>query len=419
MDSTKKIGVFACILGNTLEWFDYALYGTLAAVMAHNFFPMQDGFGAQLSMFGVFAVGFLARPLGGVLFGHIGDKMGRKKALLISILLMTLPTTIIGLTPSYEKIGVIAPIILTTMRVMQGIAIGGEFTGSMVYLSELAPNNKRGFFSSWSDFSSPLGVLIGVFVTAILSSTMSSDSFSEWGWRLPMVLGFVLGLISFYFRTKIIETTPPKSTKASNKKIPLSEVFKNHKKTTLSVLFISAFSGVCFYLLLTFLPNFMVVNGIADSTTAFKITSFANLCMLMAIPISGRLSDTFGRKKILSCGILLAGLLAFPLFYSLSSEKILLHAITQGLFGTAIGIYFGGRAAFFSESFPTAIRYSAVSLAFGLSHSVFAGWTPSLAWWVSIKHGIGTTPWIIIIISFLAIVSLTAIKDRTGKDLLN
>ncbi|MDR3155548.1 MAG: MFS transporter [Holosporaceae bacterium] len=427
--------VLACAIGNTLEWFDYTLYGLFATTLSRLFFP-ADSNSSLLLTYLVFAFGFFSRPLGGIVLGYIGDVFGRRLALIISILTMSIPTFLTGLLPTYESIGVLAPISLAVIRLFQGIAIGGDFSGSMVYLVERAPPKKRGFFGSWSDFGSPLGVLLGLFVSSLLTTFMDPANFELYGWRIPFLLGVVIAAFGVYLRYEMEETEsffcqcvvencenrmPIKSsdrTRAKNSNSIIVTI-KKHAKTIGYAVSINAYGGVVFYMLLTYLHNYFKVAEIATQQQAFLFTTLVNLCMTIFIPLGGMLSDKFGRKIVMMSSIGATMLCIFPMFTTLNSYNLCLHMLFEIAIGGCLGIFFGGRAAFYAEAFPTHIRCTAIALSFGISHSVFAGTTPLVA--EIIMKNTGSCYYLgafMFAFAMFALYSMHQLEDRTAQKLL-
>lgn len=414
--------IFACTVGGTLEWFDYTLYGTFATTLSKLFFPMDDSSLSRMWIYLVFAIGFFSRPIGGLIFGHIGDKLGRRSTLIASIITMSVPTFLIGLLPTFQQIGVWAPVSLICVRLFQGIAIGGEFTGSMVYLVERAPSNRRGFYGSWSDFGSPLGVLLGLLVSYVLMSAFPTEDFEAYGWRIPFLLSVVVAIFGAYLRYGIDETQNFQGIKKAQKKrdaIPIVETVKAHKKTVLCAIGIAAYGGVTFYTLLTYLHNYLKISDIMTAKEASAFTTLANIFMTLAIPCGGILSDKFGRKKVMMSSIIVAMIGIFPMFITLSPSLKYLHLFSEILSGTCLGIFFGGRAAFFSETFPTHIRCTAVSLAFGISHPVFAGTTPLVSEFLMKTTGnYYSLAIMMMIFACCALLAVSQLQDRTAQKLL-
>src|SRR5579863_7567559 len=224
--STLRKVIVSCMIGNALEWYDFALYGYFATILSNQFFPSQDPIASLMATFGVFAAGFIMRPLGGILFGHIGDKKGRKEALLCSIYLMTIPTALIGLLPTYDQVGWLAPALLTLIRLLQGLSMGGEFTGSMIFIVEHTNSQKRGFSGSWAPFSLLLGVLIGSAVATLISMALSPEDLHSWGWRIPFILSIFGGVVGSYMRRTLTDPEKFEQMKENHhlSSVPIMEV---------------------------------------------------------------------------------------------------------------------------------------------------------------------------------------------------
>jgi MHS family proline/betaine transporter-like MFS transporter len=412
----KKLAT-TCAIGSALEWFDYTLYGTFATTLAKLFFPPDEP--SLTWTYLIFAFGFFSRPLGGIIFGHIGDKVSRKTALIISILTMAIPTFITGLLPTFETIGIWAPILLTVIRLFQGIAIGGEFTGAMVYLVENAPSSKRGIFGCWSDFGSPCGVLIGLLTSGALTSYLSPEDFESFGWRIPFLFGVVIALFGAYLRYGIKDMGNAAVKPSKKNIIPLVETFKRHKKPITYVVFINAFGGCLFYILNTYLHNYFKISGMLTTRQALWLTSLVSAFTTIAIPFGGVLSDKFGRKKVMIASACISLACIYPAFAALNIERLHIHMFFEIVFGICNGLFWGGRAAFYAETFPYSLRYTAVALAFGISHSLFAGTTPFvLEVLVSESGTCYSIGGYIAILAILAVWSLHKLKDRTAKKLL-
>jgi MHS family proline/betaine transporter-like MFS transporter len=410
--------VIACAVGSVLEWFDYTLYGIFATTFAKLFFP-PDGGEASSMMWSylIFAFGFFSRPLGGIIFGYIGDRVSGRTALMTSILLMAIPTFVTGLLPTYESAGMLAPVLLAVVRLLQGIAIGGEFTGSMVYLVENAPAKKRGIFSCWSDFGSPCGVLLGLVVSGALTSYLSQDEFESFGWRGPFLFGIVIAFCGAYLRYGIEDTEKGRSKNAN--KMPLAEIVAKYKKTIAHVVLINAFGGCLFYTLNTYMHNHFKISGILSAGQAIWFTSAVSIMTTLSIPIGGLMSDKFGRKKIMVASII--GFLAcvYPLFLTLEMEAVAAHLLFECAVGFCNGLFWGGRAAFYSETFPRRLRYTAVALAFGISHSLFAGTTPFISEFLVRQTGSCYSIAVFMtLLSVLALCSIRKLEDRTAQELL-
>lgn len=409
--------IAACAIGSTLEWFDYTLYGTFATTLSKLFFPFEDQSISRMWVYLIFALGFFSRPIGGLLLGHVGDKLGRKLTLIISIMIMSVPTFLVGVLPTFEQIGIWAPILLASIRFLQGIAIGGEFTGAMVYLVEQSPSKQRGFFGSWSDFGSPLGVLLGLLVSTVLMYSLTLEQFESFGWRIPFLMSVVVAVFGVYLRFGIDES---KSFKKQDKtELPIVTTLKNHKKTVLYAMSIAAYGGVIFYMLLTFLHNYLKVSGIVSAQQASLYTMVVNIFMTLAIPLGGYLSDKYTRKKVMIISIAISIVDIILVFMFLDMKMLFAHFMAQIILGTCLGVFFGSRAAFYAETFPAHVRCTALALAFGISHSIFAGTTPLYSEvLIKITESIYSLAFMMILFAGFAILSLCKLEDRTGKDLL-
>jgi MHS family proline/betaine transporter-like MFS transporter len=331
--------------------------------------------------------------------------------------MIAIPTFVTGLLPTYESIGLLAPILLSIVLLLQGIAIGGEFTGAMVYLVENAPAERRGFLSCWSDFGSPCGVLLGLLVSGVLTSCFSPDDFESFGWRIPFLFGIVIAFCGAYLRNGV-DNTKEESPKSSAP-FPVIEVIKKYKKTIAHVVFINAFGGCLFYVLNTYIHNYFKISGMLTTNQAIWFTSIVSILTTLSIPIGGFLSDRFGRKRIMVAPVIGFMLCVYPMFLTLEAGMVGLHLVCEGMVGICNGLFWGGRAAFYAETFPRNLRCTAVALAFGISHSIFAGTIPFLSEFLVRETGscysIGM---FMTLLAILALYSLGKLEDRTAQPLL-
>lgn len=426
----NKKNLIASSLGNMLEWFSYALYGGFALNIGAHFFDKGDVHLQNILAYLIFSVGFLSRPFGAAIFGHIGDKIGRANSLFFSIAMMAIPTFCIAIVPSFSEIGIASPILLVIIRCLQGIAIGGEYTGAMVYLVEQSDPSKRGFLGSFADFGCLMGTLLGgSCITYILTSSMERSSFEIYGWKIPFFFSILILYVGYYINKlekannkqenasqKINQASDEKNQKENSEEnvLPIKELFTKYWRTSLYVAASSAFSGVNFYTLLVFIPNYISSNANGDSTP-FLYTAITNLIMLPTVLLCGVLSDKFTRKRMIFIGIVGIIFLAYPLMSTLNSPKI--SFVVQILYGIFLACYFGGRSAFFSEAFPKKIRCTAVSVSLSISHAIFAGTAPLLATYLS-KMDIRYFVLHILFVSCFALYGFSKIKDRTGEPLM-
>jgi MHS family proline/betaine transporter-like MFS transporter len=379
MSQMKKV-VTSTMLGNGLEWYDYALYGTFTALISKHFFPKDDENVALIATFGIFAIGFLMRPLGAMLFGYIGDKYGRKNALSLSILLMAIPTACIGLLPTYNMIGIWAPILLTLIRLVQGVAIGGEFSGSIVYLVEHAKATNKNRVGSLSVLSMLMGLFLGTMISAVLAKVMSAEEFDTYGWRIPFILGFFIGIIGLYIRTKLQESpifiTAQESGHISES--PIKETLRRNYKEVLLGIGLYMAVTIPFYIQTVFMPSFMMkfMNfSSADSLEIYLIV----LCIMMIIaPISSTLCDTHDRERLMKIVGLSYIVFALPYIYLIDYKTFTFALISQIVFAIIVAFYISPIPTLVTEVFPARTRYTGMALASNLAAAVFGGTTPML-----------------------------------------
>jgi len=365
-------------VGNALEWYDFAVYGYFAPIFANQFFPSQNHLTSLVAAFGVFAVGFLTRPLGGILIGHVGDIYGRRPALILSITLMAVPTTLIAFLPTFASIGIMAPILLTLLRALQGLAASGEYGVSTVFLFERARPGRRAFDTAWTMIGSWAGILLGS-ATGLLMSTLLSDAeLYAWGWRVPFLGGTVLGLAGWYVRRHIKADPQQRAAKLEPGRLPFVEACRRYWADMLRVTAMTAWWAASYWLLLVYMTTYLVEFEHVDRPLAFEINT-ANMAVLMVVaPFGALLSDTIGRKRVLlaACG---AGLvLALPLFWLMRHPDPILIWLGQFLYVLLLGTYMGGQPAAMVELFPRNVRVTAVSIAYNLGIGLFGGLAPVL-----------------------------------------
>lgn len=375
--------IAAGMIGNLLEWYDFAIYGYFAAQIGRHFFPHEQPVAQLLSTFGIFAVGYLARPLGGVVMGHIGDCFGRRAALTISVAAMAVSTFLIGLLPGYETIGVLAPIGLTLLRVVQGLSVGGEYTGSMIFLAEHAPNGRRGLMGALGASGATMGILLGSAVGAAFAASTSTATLDAWGWRIPFLLGLLVGLAGYALRRHVLETTVmPKRTR-----LPIVETLHDHWRIVAGFAGLSVYSAVTFYVGFVYLVSWLqTADGIAPSR-ALEINSFSMVILVPVVIAAGWISDRIGRKPVMllasACGLIGA----LPIFWLLNHPSALLAQAGQLGLVLVLGVYYGGLPALLVEAAPPGVRCTAVSLGYNLCYGVFGGLSPLVATWLVARSG--------------------------------
>lgn len=373
----KKV-VLSGMIGNALEWYDYALYSQFVPMIARHFFP--DSELAELNSMVVFAAGFFMRPVGAVVFGYLGDIHGRRIALTIGILAMAMPTATIGLLPSYASIGITATILLCVVRLIQGFALGGEFSGCISYIIEHAPAKNRGLAGSAAFMSMALGMLLGTFTGVSMSLLMEEEALFSWGWRIPFVIGLFVGLIGLYIRFSLPESPAFADAKSKGElsKSPISETVRYYLPELLlaTTLYINVM--VPYYVCTIYVETFMQSLGYGRGESGL-VSAIVLLTMIFVFPISGRLSDKWGRKKVLTLGSIAIIVCSYPSIYILGYLDITYAVLAQIIFAASIAFYMGPMPATAVELFPTKIRFSGLGLSHNTSSAIFGGTAPVMA----------------------------------------
>lgn len=370
--------MLSAMLGNGLEWFDFALYAYLAKTISVQFFPAGNPELNLLAAFGIFAVGFVARPLGGVLFGYIGDRFGRRISLAAAILMMAIPTGCIGLLPTYAQIGVWAPILLTLIRLLQGLSLGGEFSGSITFLVEHAPAHKRGLIGSTTISSLLIGFMLGSFVVLMIKSGLTPEQFESWGWRVPFIAGVFIGLTGYYIRHRCDESPVYEAAKEKGELLhaPAKEACKNFKLMMVRTAAIYVMVTMPFYLLSTY---FVTYTQAVLGRTMEEALTINVVCMLMVLiltPLSAKLSDKIGRRRLLLGVLGMFAVLSFPTFYLMQQGSFALIFVGQMLMALCVGMYTAPLPALLVEAFPTHVRYTGMAISYNISACVFGGTVP-------------------------------------------
>jgi MHS family proline/betaine transporter-like MFS transporter len=373
---TRKV-MAAGTIGNVLEWYDFAIYGYFASAIGRHFFPREDPVAQLLAAFGVFAVGYLMRPIGGALIGHIGDRFGRRTSLTLSVAAMAIPTFLIGLLPGYETLGRLAPIALLLLRMIQGLSVGGEYTSSMVFLVERAPVERRGLIGAFACCGASAGILLGSAVGATFAAMMPNETLEAWGWRIPFLLGLVVGVVGFFLRRHVVEAAVERAEAS-----PIVETLRYHWRLVARLAALSAFNAVGFYVMFVYVASWLQTADGISPAHALEINSISMAILLPVLLASGWLSDRLGRKPILMLSTVLAIVVALPLFWVMYHPFPGLIMLGQIGFVLVIGLFIGTQASTMVESAPQRIRCTAVAVGYNMCLGVIGGLTPLVATWL-------------------------------------
>jgi MFS transporter, MHS family, shikimate and dehydroshikimate transport protein len=406
----------ASLIGTAIEWYDFFLYGTAAALIFNKlFFPTFDPMMGTLLAFATYALGFVARPLGGLVFGHYGDKIGRKTMLYLTLLIMGIATVLIGLLPTYETLGIWAAVLLVTCRLVQGFGLGGEWGGAVLMAVEHAPENRRGFYGSWPQLGAPLGLVLGTLVFSIFSLTMSEAQFDAWGWRLPFLFSIVLVVVGLWIRFTIAESPEFQKVKDAKQEVkrPIIDAIRTHPKNILLAMGARFAENGFFYIYATFTLAYATQALGINRQDILNGVLIAAAIEVFTIPAFGALSDRFGRRPVYIFGAVFSALMSFPLFMLLGT-KVPQMAWIAIVLGLAVGhaAMYGPQASFLSELFGTKVRYSGVSLGYNLA-SIFAGaLSPLIATWLMTAYKPETWPISVYMIG-LALITVVSVYFAT------
>jgi MHS family proline/betaine transporter-like MFS transporter len=414
--STRSIA--AALLGNTLEWFDFAVYGYVASIIARKFFPPGDEVAALLATFAVFGVGFVVRPLGAIVIGRLGDTRGRKFALLTTILLMAGGTGLIGITPTYDTIGIGAPLLLLIARMMQGFSVGGEFATSIAFIVEWAPPERRGLYGSLQQCSTVGGFLLGSGTAALLNSVMETSVLENWGWRIPFLVGALIGIVGLYMRRGIEET--PAFARAVAAPQPVtgeaeaSPIVLAGRTFAFSVLW-----TVLYFIFLFYMPTFTQVHAGLGRTEALWANSAGLLLCMAAIPLAGLLSDKVGRRPLLIVCAIFFLVLPYPLFSLIKAQGSMFHILwIQLAVGLAIALYAGPAPATMAEIFRTKGRSTYMSVGYALSATIFGGFAPFIATWLIATTGSPLSPaFYVMAAAAISLVAVLTMRETAHRPL--
>ncbi|MBD8042727.1 MHS family MFS transporter [Arthrobacter sp. Sa2BUA2] len=421
---TQRRVAFATIVGTTIEWYDFFIYATAAGlVFAQVFFaPAGESIGLLLAFASV-GISFLFRPLGAFLAGHFGDKIGRRPMLVLTLILMGISTTLIGVLPTYETAGLLAPVVLLLLRILQGISAGGEWGGAVLMAVEHAPPSRRGRAGSFPQLGVPLGMLLASGVTALMTGWISpGDAFIEWGWRVPFLLSIVLIAVGYLVR-RAVEESPIFTEIAEKKqqtKVPVAELFRKHWLLVILAALVFAGNNAAGYMATGgFIPSYATGEKVGlDRTDVLLAITFAAAMWFIFTLLSGFVADTIGRKRTYLIGFGVQALMVFPLFWLIDTGSLPMLYLALGLFAIGLGMSYGPQAAWYSEIFPASVRFSGVSISYALGAILGGAFAPTIA--QALINSTGTSASVSLYLLGMTVVSIAAVlvlRDRPGIDL--
>jgi MHS family proline/betaine transporter-like MFS transporter len=419
-DKRARAAVVYGSAGTVVEWFDYGLYLYLVPVMSPLFFPSDDAIVSAIASLGVFAAGSIMRIVGGAFFGSIGDRVGRKKALVLSILMMTAPMALTAFLPVYAVIGIAAPLLFTAMRLLQGFSAGGEYSGTVVQLVEQAPPGKRGFVASTAVFTSGLGVILASALVASLTTWSSADFMSDWGWRICYLAGGALGLFALVMRRRMPETEAflDEEREGDVPKQPLRYALTHLPKQVIIAALLAGYGGILYYVVLGFVPTILDSFSEIQSDTALWVTTGMTVVYAIATPAFGALSDRYGRKLTLTAAAIGFTVLSIPMLWLMTNEGLALVILGGLVLLVLLMLYTGPVVAAIGEEFPSKARYSALAVGYNLGSAVFGGTAPLIA---ALLIDWFDTPvassFLLVLASIIAIPLLPRMRDRRSMSM--
>ncbi len=415
----KRKLVLTSGVANAFEWYDYALFGHFAPIIGQKFFPDNDPSAALLQVFLVFAVGYLMRPIGGIFFGIIGDKWGRRTSLSLAIMCMAVPTAAIGLLPTYETLGITSTVAMIVFRMLQGLSMGGALTGSISYIIEHTEKNKRGLYGSIPMLSICLGILFGSLVSFCVKNIFSAEQFNLWAWRLPFIIGILVFFVGIYIKNNTKETPLFEETKYRGEvvKSPLNTLVRKHWRDILISILINATGSIIFYIEAIYLVSYLKISRDFPESSAEILVNFCYVIMIFVTLFAGWLSDKIGRRKIFLFNlvfIIVATPFIFKIFESASFGYVI---IAQIVIAIMAALYIGPEPALQAEFYPTEIRNTALSVSYNIATSVFGGTAPYIIeLLVQNTGGITASVYYIIAAAFGSLFALYFYKDRSLDD---
>ncbi|SEH71263.1 MFS transporter, MHS family, proline/betaine transporter [Mycolicibacterium rutilum] len=415
-----RTAVGGAAIGNTVEWFDFAIYGFLATYIADKFFPPGDETAALLNTFAIFAAAFFMRPLGGFFFGPLADRIGRQRVLALVILLMSASTLAIGLVPSYESIGVAAPVLLLVLRCLQGFSAGGEYGSGACFLAEYATDRNRGFIVSFLVWSVVIGFLLGSLTVTGLEAALSESAMNSYGWRIPFLIAGVLGVVGLYIRLRLPDTPEFERLREEGEvsSTPLRDALTTSWRPILQIIGLVVIHNVGFYLVFTYLPSYFTETLNFTKIDAFVSITVACLVAIALIPPLGALSDRIGRKPLLYAGAIAFAVGSYPLFLLLNSGTLVAAVAAHAALAAIESVFVSASLAAGAELFATRVRSSGYSIGYNVSVAIFGGTAPYVATWLVDRTENQIAPaFYVIAAAVITLATLLTMRETAGRPL--
>lgn len=409
-------------VGNILEWYDFGLFAIYSPLFARQFFPTHDPHVSLIWVLGIFAIGFICRPLGALLFGYLGDKKGRVKTLRLSILMISIPTILIGCLPTYAAVGITAPILLMLIRMWQGVSLGGEYSGNIIYLAETAPKKHRAFITSFAGAGANMGILLAAIVSGLSSYFFSDSGLEAWGWRVPYIVSGVITLFVYLARLQMQETDAFRYLK--NKKMlardPILLIFRKNMPEMLRTIGLVCVGSTFYYLCFVYMTNFLVSHLQLSITKATSIMTFFIGLMIILVPFAGMLCDYLGRRKMLLFNAIFMGIIAIPGFYFILNQSLIVVLCVLFIFTIASSLEQATTSVAVVENYPMPARYTGLSFSYNVGLAIFGGTTPILCEWLINKTQISLIPafYILVCAAITSIIVYFYVGETKDENLL-
>jgi MHS family proline/betaine transporter-like MFS transporter len=409
----EKRSLFSIILvgliGNVMEWYDFAVYGYFAGILGQQFFPATDPAVSLIASFGAFAAGFLMRPLGGLLFGRIGDALGRQAAMSLSVLAMAIPTVLMAFLPSYAQIGIAAPILLVLLRIIQGLSVGGEYTSSLIYLAENGPSHRKAFTAIWGSWGAVLGMLLGSAIGLATATWLGNDALEQWGWRIPFAIGGFVALVGWWIRRRLPADAPQAPTQS-----PIREVLTRYRPHIFRIVLVNIGFGVAYYTVFVYAVTYIRNIDHLTESVALELNTLSMGVLLVALPLAAWAADRIGHRRMVTYSFVLLVALAIPLFSAIHSEEPEQVLIAEMIFAVLVAFTSGGMVALNVQLLPDSIRCTGLALAYNIAHGLFGGTTPLIAAWLlkTSDNPIAPAYWLVGALALSTFTMLLWIRDR-------